>query len=320
MPSAFGFRLLEGKGGASGHLRTGEETLQVQCRGLLPGESYSLHRGRTFLESRRANAQGTLSFTAAGDGFFFLCDQKMRPVLWEQGADGPAGYFRAVALLPKPAADKHETAKAAEETMAITPDGTGNPSPANGRNVDALPQAAQLHATNAGGFSDEAVHLDTEEAVSTETVGDGSPVPPIAAAETVCQAQESSTRYRLHLGRYRIPHAAMHPAAAPLLRTPSTGPMACALPVLPWPDSLMHIQSALRCGQPFSNLGHPGFRCVKLPSPNPAFPYCVVGYQTRASRIAALLYALPGHPMMPPRGFADCRFQQNHWLRVQTLK
>lgn len=252
MAQAFGFRQLQGKGQAQGHIRSADE-IAVSARGLIPGEEYSLFCTGTRIRKKQADARGTVSFSPEKDGFFFLCDEKNALILWESFPDAAQGYYQALKLLPK---------KETEEKPAAAP---------------VAPPAPEQRAEAAP-----------------------SPAP--------------SRRYRLM--HFRFP--SKKPALPPL-RSPSNAPLACSLPVRQWPKSLVHIASVLPAGQPFSNLGQDGFRCVQLPCPNPAFPYCVVGFQTKGSCIRALLYALPGHPMMPPRGFAGSRWQQGHWLRIQQI-
>lgn len=280
MPSGFGYRMLQGKGTLSGHIRLHEQGLFIQCRGWPPGAACRLYRDASLLQARAADAQGCVSFSAAGDGFFYLCDEKNTPLLWEETESCTQGYCHALHLLSKRTPPPAPSSSVPGKAAVLLPDVSQNaPPPAE----------------------------------------EPSPQP---QAENAPPAEKAAPRYRLHPGKYRLaPPKSPAPSPGPpfALRPAASTPPAFSLPVLAWPEGLVHIRSAISGGLPFSDLGHPGFRCRKLPCPHPAFPYCVVGYQTKESRLAALLYALPGHPMMPPRGFGDCVYQQGHWLRIQSL-
>lgn len=107
------------------------------------------------------------------------------------------------------------------------------------------------------------------------------------------------------------------PEPAFTLRTPSSAPPAFSLPPLEWPQP--EGQRTFFSGQPFRPFSAPGFRCVRLPSPNPALPYCIWGFRTENSRVSALLYALPGHPLIPPRGFTTAQYRDGHFIRIQPI-
>lgn len=103
------------------------------------------------------------------------------------------------------------------------------------------------------------------------------------------------------------------------LRPRSHKPPAFTLPIVQWPESIRHLQALFHSGTPCHLFPAPGYRCFRLPSPHPALPYCIMGYLVRNSRVTHLIYALPGHPAIPPRGFTAAQYRDGHFIRTQSV-
>lgn len=104
------------------------------------------------------------------------------------------------------------------------------------------------------------------------------------------------------------------------LRTPSSAPMAAVLPTLFWPPSLQNLPAVFARSTPFMPFPLPGFRCIRLPAPAPGIPYYVIGYKTQKSRVASLLYALPGRPERPPAQLPGSRWKKGYWYTIRKVK
>lgn len=119
MNPSLSFRLMQGKGTCTGHIRK-SGTVHVTCRGLSPEKPYALYCSEKQAALQKADAQGGLSISFSRDGFFFLCDEKQKVILWEGGEEG---YCRALALLPKeqPPPPERPVKKTAPITEAAAP-------------------------------------------------------------------------------------------------------------------------------------------------------------------------------------------------------
>ncbi|MBQ4639811.1 MAG: hypothetical protein IJB69_04740 [Clostridia bacterium] len=98
MNPSFSFRFMQGRGKESGHIRTLGNAVHITCRGLMPHLLCTLYCLGKPVSSLKTDLSGGLSLSCPHDGFFFLCDENQRLLLWE-GEE--AGYFRALSLLPK---------------------------------------------------------------------------------------------------------------------------------------------------------------------------------------------------------------------------
>lgn len=107
--------------------------------------------------------------------------------------------------------------------------------------------------------------------------------------------------------------------APPVLQPRTHGPSVFTLPSLRWPPALVHLQAAFHSGIPCRPFSASGFRCIKVPSKDPAIPYGIIGYKAKNSRVCTLLHAVPGHPLLPPRGFEGMPCREGHFIRIQQL-
>lgn len=141
------------------------------------------------------------------------------------------------------------------------------------------------------------------------------PPSPPAHAPALPEKEESSLPFPLSESD-RITPPAREETPFQLRQRPPAPP-AFSLPTLQWPKD--DLPASFLSGTPFLPFSAPGFRCVRLPSPHPAIPYCLFGFRTENSRVSALLYALPGHPLHPPRGFTPAQYRDGHFIRTQAL-
>lgn len=230
---------MQGRGKESGHIRTLGNAAHITCRGLMPHLLCTLYcRGKP-VSSLKTDLSGGLSLSCPRDGFFFLCDENQRLLLWE-GEE--AGYFRALSLLPKK--------QPPPETPAIAPPPT---------EPDISAAASPPSEQEISGFS---------------------PAPP--------------------------PHA--------------SAPLAASLPALIWPRGLQPQRDLWEKGRPFLPFPLPGFRCRKCPSPTPSIPFVVLGCAAKGSRIASILYAVPGSPIHPPAHLPGYLFRDGYWYHIQHVK
>ena len=109
MPHPFGYRLMKSTGKENGHIRYADGVYRIQCRGLLPAETYALYSGTFKAQTKAADSNGLLSLSCSRDGFFFLCNQANVPILWEENTDG-SGLFRARQYLHKLSPPEKESA------------------------------------------------------------------------------------------------------------------------------------------------------------------------------------------------------------------
>lgn len=299
MEETFSFRLLCGKGSRSGHIRKEEKQTEIFCRGLEPGLLCTLYRDGKAVDTSHASAQGTLSFTCPGDGFFFLCHEDVL-LLWEEEKDKNQNYFRARSLMPKRPKAMDPPSRP-ESPRAV-------PSPAEASVSNDPPEKKKPILQPIG--EETAANRSIVLSPLPETPPVTSPVFAPFSAETLPTAEPVLSPID------DAPPLAEEPL---LLRIPSDAPSVQTLPCLYWPTAARHLQSAFHSGTPFMPFSAPGFRCIRLPSPNPALPYCILGYQAKGSRVCSLLYAVPGHPLVPPRGFRADQYRDGHFIRIHPL-
>lgn len=110
------YRILQGKQGISGHVRSGARGQQVVIRGLPPGEICHIYwmeaeENRACMR-HAADQSGILQADLPGKGDIFVQIQN-RVVLWEGGDDATSHYFRACAWLDR--LNTRENARAEEQ-------------------------------------------------------------------------------------------------------------------------------------------------------------------------------------------------------------
>ena len=264
------FRMMQGKGDKSGHIRKEGQQVLLSFRHLSPSLPCTLYRDGRVIDTQPASSQGSLQFTCQQDGFFFLCHEHTL-LLWEAGEDSNQNYFRAQRLMPRP---KKVPTKEIDDKDTLP-------------RIQTKPKEAETAAIS------QPTPKPSEEEVTS----------PNPVSYTLKPPSDETQPKSLH----------------PILNPRSSAPSVMTLPPLQWPPSVAHLQSIFHSGIPFRPFSAPGFRCIRLPSPNPALPYSVLGYQAKNSRVCALLQAVPGHPLIPPRGFEDARYQDGHFIRIHPL-
>lgn len=281
MQEAFSFRALCGKGSCMGYIRGEAGETQIYCQGLRPGSVYRLYCDGHPEHAHPAAPNGTLSLSCHRNGFFFLCHETDGLQLWEEGEDKTDGYFRALSLLPK-------KKKAAPEKANLPPE--------------------------------PSLELSLKSSAAMLPKEPEFPLPPKPLSEKAPVLPRDLLSENSAALPQNEPEEPLPPEPSFSLRKTSQTPMAYALPALFWPPSIRHLQPSFSQGTPYRPFALPGFRCVKLPSPSPALPYILMGYQTKNSQVSALLHAVPGHPLIPPRGFEGCTHQNGHFLRILQVK
>ena len=320
MNQDFSFRMMQGKGGRSGHIKKEGQQLSLSFRHLPPSIPCTLYRDGRVMDTQSSSPQGTLQFTCRQDGFFFLCHEN-NLLLWETGEDSSRNYFRAQKMLPRP------------EKITNTPSKAPLPAPTN-KKEEPLPQDAASDASAVRNTqptsAQTTAHSLPESAPALESLPENAagqsapppvwdntsvshPIPPEKKAEDAPRAPFSAT--------VQNPALKLQPSSLPPpdLNPRSAAPSVMTLPPLQWPPALAHLQAVFTNGTPYRPFRQPEFRCVKVPAKNPALPYGIMGYQLKDDRVCALLQAVPGHPLIPPRGFEGTPYRDGHFIRIQPL-
>lgn len=309
MTSDFSFRMMQGKGGKAGHIRKEGQQIHLSFRHMPPGLPCTLYRDGRVMDTQPVSPQGTLQFTCRQDGFFFLCHES-NLLLWEEGENSSQNYFRAQKMLPRPETAAAPSPVSQNEQPAQMQQNHDNPHPEVPTSAN---ESQHLKEENFPAPSDDAVTPQQANAAPEEAAAftlsqpallpGGKPIaPPAPVPETVGLPQETQPT-----------------PLPPILNPRSNAPSVMTLPPLRWPPALAHLQAVFHSGIPFRPFSAPGFRCVKAPSKNPALPYSIMGYQVRNGRICALLQAVPGHPLIPPRGFEGAPYRDGHFIRIHPL-
>ena len=100
----FGYRLMRGRQGVSGHVRAMGNSAILSVRGLMPGEPCALYAleesGVKMLETRTVDRDGRAQFLAQIEEPLFVA-QNGRVVRWEDGPDAEEQYLLASAWVRK---------------------------------------------------------------------------------------------------------------------------------------------------------------------------------------------------------------------------
>ena len=127
----FGYRLMRGRQGVSGHARAMGSRTALSARGLTPGEPCVLYalrdRGPELLESRIVERDGRAQFMVQAEEPLFAAHNG-RVVLWEDGPDAEAQFLLASAWIGK----EHERKPNATDASASQRGGEASPAPAAG--------------------------------------------------------------------------------------------------------------------------------------------------------------------------------------------
>ena len=103
MQGHYGYRLLTGKGGVSGHMRGMGDEWEIMLRGLPPGAQcfiYFLYDGTAIqCAGGKASAAGSMAARIQGNGTVFAAVEG-QVAAWEEAAGDP-GYFAACRVLEK---------------------------------------------------------------------------------------------------------------------------------------------------------------------------------------------------------------------------
>lgn len=259
----FGYRLLRGREGVSGHIRGMGRDCRIAVRGLTPGWDcalYALREGRATLCCRqRVDGEGQVMLSTAQPGRLFLTAGE-RVVAWEEGPASGETYFQACQWLQKEAEQKRQKERADQKN-----------------------EAARAEP--------EAIHeKKTDEASAEEQRAEDAPESPPPSSREPWQAYEPAARA-----------SPVEEAPAPYtLRAPGVGEPVDALPALRWAAAVREMQRFFRGRMPFAPFPAPGWRFVRAPSSIPGVPYCAVGYWAMDGIVRKTAWAVPGMPQRPP--------------------
>lgn len=349
MNQDFSFRMMQGKSGRSGHIKKEGQQLSLSFRHLPPSIPCTLYRDGHVIDTQSSSPQGILQFTCRQDGFFFLCHEHTL-LLWEAG--DISNYFRAQKMMPRPEAassslpakktklpDPPETTPmqdTAEKPPSITPE-TALPhtqvsytAPENHEMPVSPVQPETEACTLSSAAPDEAQHLSEEysfDPMNTDNTPQLAQLPPeendasiLPQSHHLSSAAPTALPDPVHK---TVPISSEEPQPEflppPDLNPRSAAPSVMTLPPLQWPPALAHLQAVFTNGTPYRPFWQPEFRCVKVPTKNPALPYSIMGYQLKDGQVCALLQAVPGHPLIPPRGFEGAPYRDGHFIRIQPL-
>ncbi len=280
----FGYRLMRGRQGVSGHARAMGNRTALSARGLTPGEPCVLYalreRGPERLESLIVGQDGRAQFMVQAEEPLFAA-QDGRVVLWEDGPDAEAQYLLASAWIGK----ENKRKSRATDTSAIRRDGEVSP-------------ATLAHTP--------AVHLAAETITS------------VAVAKETVKAAEPETSVREK--RSEQPNGQKRF----VLRPAGSGEAADALPILRWPAGTEDLRLNCALRPPFAPFDAPGWRFVQVPSPLPHVPFCAVGYRARDARVKEIAYAIPGPQNRPPVRLAGYHYRpgrrgQGYWVMTKRV-
>lgn len=296
MNQDFSFRMMQGKGGKSGHIRKEGQQVSLSFRHLPPSLSCTLYRDGHVVDTRPSSLQGTLQFTCHRDGFFFLCHEN-NLLLWEEGENGSQNYFRAQRLIPRLEKPTDSAPVSPSEPPVQAPqihEPPNSPVPIPANEPQHMPEVNLPTPFNDETTPEQAAPLSFGNRITP-------PIPVSQPANTLPEKTQPKS----------LP--------PPILKPRSSAPSVMTLPALPWPPALTHLQALFNTGTPYRPFWKPEFRCVKVPAKNPALPYSIMGYQVRNGRVCALLQAVPGHPLIPPRGFEGAPYRDGHFIRIHPL-
>ena len=322
----FSFRMMQGKGGKSGHIKKEGQQVHLSFRHLPPSLPCTLYRGGRAMDTLPSSPQGTLQFTCRQDGFFFLCHEHTL-LLWEEGENGSQNYFRAQKLIPRPQTPANVPPTEKAKMPDAPPENIPTPSTED-ESPSGIPETAALCIQPASSapenfeLTPSAAQPDTQAHQSTPT---DEPLPLLDECPSVFhddmpqQAQTEPEQAETPVICQPGSLPAEEPIPPPMLNPRSPAPSVMTLPPLQWPPALGHLQAVFHTSTPYRPFWKPEFRCVKIPARHPALPYGIIGYQVMDSRVCALLHAVPGHPLIPPRGFEGAPYRDGHFIRIQPL-
>ncbi len=292
---AYGYRLLRGKGSATGYVRGNGETLQLQGKGLAPGmqyTAYALDAGTARpLATGKADRGGTLRLTLAGAGTLFVA-LGQTVTLWEDADDPALHFWQAQAALT---AQRGAVSVAAKTSAEKAPAESERP--------------PQIEAPS--GDAEQPVQTTSQPQATRETLPETRTMPPeinASPAERETAVQEAAEPAEREI----------------VLRPESAAPPVDGLPALVWPEAAAHLKAYFETQAPFAPFDAPGWRFVRVPSPLRGVPYCAVGVHAQDARVTQVAYAVPGSPQQAPAALPGYRYQvgrtgQGYWTLWRTV-
>ena len=271
---AYGYRLLRGKGSATGYVRGNGETLQLQGKGLAPGmqyTAYTLDAGTARpLATGKADRGGTLRLTLAGAGTLFVA-LGQTVTLWEDADDPALHFWQAQAALT---AQRGAVSVAAKTSAEKAPAESERP--------------PQIEVPS--GDAEQPVQTTSQPRATRETLPETRTMPPeinASPAERETAVQEAAEPAEREI----------------VLRPESAAPPVDGLPALVWPEAAAHLKAYFETQAPFAPFDAPGWRFVRVPSPLRGVPYCAVGVHAQDARVTQVAYAVPGSPQQAGQGY-----------------
>ena len=311
----FGYRLMRGRQGVSGHARAMGSRAVLSVRGLSPDEPCVLFalrdRGAERLETRKVGRDGTAQFMIGAEESLFAA-QGSRVVLWEDGPDAEEQYLRACAWLREEIERKWVQAdslpcRSGEASSPDSPEQTAEPPQTAAKELAAEPTAAETQKLK----RKESENLKETALAPENNSGIESARPAHSGDSEDRQATEKQPNQKRTPRRFS-------------LRPAGTGEPVNALPILRWPAGTEDLRLNCALRPPFAPLNAPGWRFVQVPSPLPHVPFCAVGFQARDARVCGIAYAIPGPPNQPPVRLSGYHYQpgsggQGYWVMCKRV-
>lgn len=325
MEMNYGYRLLRGRNGATGHVRAQKDGQFITLRGLEPGAVCAVYGFAQGEAAPRAQGQvdreGGARFFLPEDGkIFAVVGEKV--ALWEEEGNAEENYFRACQSLTK---------------LSL-----GRKDEAEHRPPPALVSASEEDPK--GIVPQEKAEITPEEAsfplsLLSEAGRPAQPrVPPAEAGDEEKTPAPPEALLEIQVASFQPPAAMAQPvssSAPPLrperleeyfLRPAGEGAPTDELPALVWPPAAAELRVYFETLTPIAPFDAPGWRFVRVPSPLRGVPYCAVGYHAQDCRVTQVVYAVPGTPHRAPAALPGYRYQVGRggegywtlWRRVEA--
>ena len=295
----FGYRLMRGRQGVSGHARAMGTSAALSVRGLSPGEPCVLYalgeREARMLETRRVDRDGRTQFMVQTDEPLFAV-QNGRVVLWEDSPDAEEQFLLASGWI-----------KGENEKKQLKTEGSAS----RLREQPPVISAARKPKTSKEEPPEEKTSASETERQDTEEI--------TLAAELAVHAEEIV----FHPTKDNQPEQKNDPKRFSL-RPAGSGEAVDALPILRWPAGTEDLRLNCTLRPPFAPFDAPGWRFVQVPSPLPHVPFCAVGYRAMDARVRDIAYAIPGPQNRPPVRMAGYHYRpgrrgQGYWVMTKQV-
>lgn len=280
------YRMLRGKAGAAGYLRSDGQKTILRGTGLSPGGRYAAYIWNDgtaqLLAGAEADGNGGLQLSAPGEQRMFLAGAA-GVVLWEEGENGAQNFWRA-----QTAFNAWQKAQAQREKTE---------------------KADMAHIEGEEKKPKEKTRLRKHRSTAAKT----------KRFRRAAPGQRKTPEEEMN-ALNPASDAALHASLRPESNTPS----ADALPVLVWPEAAAHLKPYFETQPPFMPFDAPGWRFVRVPSPLRGVAYCAVGVYARDARIEQVAYAVPGTAQRAPAMLPGYRYQmgrsgQGYWTLWQRV-